>query len=170
MDSLLAFPYKETEDGFFVLTCLTVNEINSLPTELPPHTLNLHYGEAFARPKLRNWIPMKLFKDVHERWQKKNPVPPPLPQTHDPNWRWKKVALWLKNMAVTEGRKPDLRLCFLDHVPGPVTMEFATGMADTGYDELAEFKKVAPQHDWENVFAQLDADVPVGPKLLEPES
>jgi hypothetical protein len=119
--------------------------------------LNLHYGADFTRPKLRNWIPMKLAKDILERWQKKIPFPPPQAITPDPNWRWKKVALFLKDMALQTGQKPDLRLCFLDHLPGPVTMEFATGMPDTGYDELAEFKKAAPQHDWDAAFALLDS-------------
>ncbi len=159
-DSLLAFPYKETEDGFFVLTCLTVNEINSMRLELPPHALNLHYGDIFTRPKLRNWIPVQLAKDMHKRWEDKIPVPPPMAQVQDPNWRWKKVALWLKDMAATAGHKPDMRLCFLDHLPGPVTMEFAAGMPDTGYDELAEFKKVAPHIDWEAAYAALDSAPP----------
>ncbi|HEX3987835.1 MAG TPA: hypothetical protein VHZ30_00305 [Verrucomicrobiae bacterium] len=157
MDSVLAFPYKEQDGEFFILTCLTVNEMNSLELPLPPHTLNLHYGADFTRPKLRNWIPMKLAKDILERWQKKIPFPPPQAITPDPNWRWKKVALFLKDMALQTGQKPDLRLCFLDHLPGPVTMEFATGMPDTGYDELAEFKKAAPQHDWDAAFALLDS-------------
>lgn len=46
--SILAFIYQETAAEFFIATCLSMNEINSLEIEIPPQVFNLHYGPAFT--------------------------------------------------------------------------------------------------------------------------
>jgi hypothetical protein len=159
-DTVLAFTYKETDGEFFITTCLTVNEMNSLQLELPPHTLNLHYGDAFARPKLRNWIPTTYAAELHKRWQSKIPVPPPADNSMKAFRGWKHLAQFVKDAAIIGGHLPGLRLCFLDHIPGPATQEFKAGMPDTGFDELAEYKKLDPKRDWDAAFAALDSTPP----------
>jgi len=52
-DSILAFTYKESDDEYFLTSCLMVNEINSLRAESPVRAYNFHYGEAFTEPANR---------------------------------------------------------------------------------------------------------------------
>ena len=63
LDSILAFPYQESDTEFFVTTCLTINEINSFTREIPPQVVDLHYGTTYTRPKIRHWSAHHL----HER-------------------------------------------------------------------------------------------------------
>jgi hypothetical protein len=50
--SLLAFTYKETPEEYFLTTCLTVKEINSLEKCHPVQAPTPHYGPDFVRPRV----------------------------------------------------------------------------------------------------------------------
>ena len=77
-ESMLAFTYKETPGEYLLTTCLTINEINSLERQFPAFTYNLHYGEAFTKPRLRTWFPSQWMEDIYSRWRRKIPLPPPV--------------------------------------------------------------------------------------------
>jgi len=155
-DSILAFTYKETEDEFFVTTCLTPNEMNSLQVELPPHTMNLHFGETFVRPKIRTWIPTQWMAELHNRWRNKVPMPPPANFKRNNFRDWKHLALFVKDAARISGHGPGSRLSFLDDIPGPAVMESKPGQAPMAFDELAAYKIHDPGRDWDAEFAALD--------------
>src|SRR5207302_538125 len=70
-DTILAFPYTETETEFFVTTCLTINEIHSLEREMPPQASNLHYGPAYILPRIRNWVPTRCMFNFNKCWERK---------------------------------------------------------------------------------------------------
>jgi hypothetical protein len=153
--SILAFTYKETATEFFITTCLTINEMNSLGLEIPPRAYNLHYGETFTVPKIRNWIPTLQMKKHYDVWQGKVPLRPPPAQ---PRVDWHRVASWIKDLALQAGHGPGSRLCFTDHVPGPCLLELRPGQVEWQYDELAEYKKFDPSQDWDAIFAERDAE------------
>ncbi len=152
-DSLLAFPFHESETEYFITTCLTINEMNSFSRELPPQALNPHYGNTFTRPQIRHWLPTKWMMDFHESWERKIPLPPPreeLPKRF--NWHW--VANWYPGHIRDSGHGPGSRLLFMDHVPGPCCLEFLPDQAEPRVNELEIYKQTIPDRDWSPVFAQ----------------
>ncbi len=150
--SVLAFTYTETEEEFFVTTCLTVNEMNSVGIELPPLTFNQHYGKEFTRPRIRNWIPTAHLTDLVNKLQAKVPVTP----VEEPDYfkNWKHLAIWMNDSMKISGHGPGSRLCFLDNIPGPMTIEVKPNEKEMVFDELEAYKKVIPKVDWEKVFAE----------------
>jgi hypothetical protein len=155
-ESLLAFTYTETPEEYFVTTCLTINEINSLRPELPPVAHNLHYGRDFVRPKIRNWMPLQQMIKIYKRWQGKIPLPPPLEKgARFKNWN--QLAPFIKDSALRQGHGPGTRLGFLDQIPGPFVLESKPGQTEGAFDEQAAFEKVDPNVDWAAAFAQMEA-------------
>jgi hypothetical protein len=152
-DSLLAFTYTETDEEFFFTTCLTVNEINSLTPELPPQPLNLHYGQAFTRPTIRNWIVIGQMKMLYELWKAKKPFTVPN-QTLPPGLSWKKLASFVRDVAAKEGYGPGTELHFLDDIPCPFLFACRPGEPAGAFDELSAYKKTDPNVDWDAVFAE----------------
>ncbi len=153
-DSILAFPYKESEHEFFITTCLTINEMNSLQMELPPQTFNFHYGPAFTRPRIRNWIPTAEMREVYKRWQNKIPLSPSDPPL--PNQRWARMASWIRDLDEREGHGPGSRICFVDNIPGPCEVTYLPGETEPQFDELEAYKKTDSRFDWDAIFAQQD--------------
>jgi hypothetical protein len=154
--SLLAFTYTETPEEYFVTTCLTVNEINSLKPEVVTVAHNLHYGRDFVRPKIRNWIPREYVLDLCEIWRQKVAMPPPPPKITRLN-RWNQLAQIIKDAAIAQGHGPGTRLCFLDHLPGPIVWEFLPNQTEHVYDEQAAYEQADPKHDWAAAIAERDA-------------
>ena len=161
-DSILAFTYKESADEFFITTCLTVNEINTLAPELYPHAYNLHYGARFTKPRFRSWIPVQWMVDYYSRWEKKIPFRPPREpitgakerRLHD--WRW--VAHHIKDVTLKNGHGPGSQLCFLDQIPGPCLTEIKPGGNIPEYDELKIYREISPQFDWDTLMAERVAE------------
>lgn len=162
--SLLAFPYRESPDEYFITTCLTVNEINSLTPELLPHALNFHYDEAFTKPKLRTWLPAKLMVDYHNIWERKTQIKLPERQPLSAaaekrvnNWHW--VAHHVKDCMLHSGHGPGSQLCFADHIPGPTITEAKPGGDITKLiDEVKIYREINPQFDWDAIVAQREAE------------
>jgi hypothetical protein len=151
-DSVLAFTYTETEEEFFVTTCLTVNEINSVEYDLPPLTFNQHYGKDFTRPRIRNWIPTAALTTLANKLRDK--VLPAEPKEGADYFKnWKHLAIWLSDCMKNSGHGPGSRLCFLDNIPGPVTIDIKPNEKEGVFDELEGYKKAHPKVDWEKVFA-----------------
>jgi hypothetical protein len=161
-NSLLAFTYTETDDEFFVTTCLTVKEISSLQLQLPPQTFNQHYGKAFTPPKVRNWLPSEEAVDLFKKWQNKTPLGQP-PET-DYFKNWKHLAMWIVESLKIEGHSPGSRLCFLDNIPGPSTIAIKPGQQERLFDELGAYKKAHPEEDWDAAFAQAAAQTAETPE------
>lgn len=117
-ESLLAFPYIETETEFLLTTCLTINEINSISSETPTRVLSWHYGPQFQPPRLRNWIPFRAAMFLMECWNKKNPLPPPVPWPQCfSNWHY--MASCCREEIRRDGHAPGSSIQFLDRIPGP---------------------------------------------------
>lgn len=155
-DSVLAFPFKESDDGeFFITTCLTINEINSIEEKIPPAPMNFSYSRAFEPPRVRHWSPTKWMVKLVERWKRKVPMPPSLlgPEKLD----WHKVAQRVKDSAVRHGHGPGSQLFFLDHIVGPCYRDVKPGGAEPRMNELEEYKKLEPGRDWEKDFARCEA-------------
>ena len=136
---VLGFPYDEREDEYFVKTCLTANEINSLEIELPPGTLNFHYDKSFTRPKIRNWVQTAWMLRLFQSWSsKKLPVMikhPPKPMS------WHRTASLVKDSISKQGHTQDSRITFIDHIPGPCIMECKPEQIEPQMDEEEEMKK-----------------------------
>lgn len=156
-NSILAFTYRETDGEFFVTTCLTVREMNSLKVELPPRALNLHYGPAFVRPKIRNWIPTAHMMSLYHCWRDKV-LPPPAAST--PCKSWQRSAALIKDTATQWGHGPGSRLCFVDNLPGPAVLDIRPKEIEPVFDELDGYKKAHPEYDWDTIFAELDGGKP----------
>jgi hypothetical protein len=152
-NSVVAFTYTETPEEFFVTTCLTVNEMNALRPEMPPQALNLHYGREFVPPRIRNWLPLAVMLEVYKCWQKKTSLPPPVDTTTRFK-NWKHMASYVKESALRSGHGPGTRLCFIDNIPGPETLELLPGQPEPVFDEVAAYDKVNPQYDWAAAFAE----------------
>lgn len=153
--SLLAFTYKESPEEFFITTCLTVKEVNTLEIYAPPVAFNWHYGRSFTPPKIRSWVPTKLMKELVDAWDCKAPLNPPHERMH--RWNWKRVASILKEMAVSSGHGPESEVHFLDNILGPNVMDCKPGQRLLEYDELANYEKAHPEEDWGSQFAERDA-------------
>jgi hypothetical protein len=75
--SLLAFTYKETAEEYFLTTCLTVNEINSLEKCHPALGHTPHYGPDFVRPRVRTWETTRMMNLLYDRWHQRILLPGP---------------------------------------------------------------------------------------------
>ncbi len=154
-ESILAFPFREPEDDEFVITtCLTINETHSLVQEFPPLVGNLCYRPSFIPPKIRHWMPTKWMLDLHAKWERKVPMPPPLfgPEKMD----WHQFGLRVKDSTQLEGHGPGSQFFFLDHVPGPCFFDVKPGKPEPRADELAFYKIHDPKVDWDARFARRD--------------
>jgi hypothetical protein len=151
-DSILAFPYKESEDEFFITTCLTTNEINSLGQELPPQAFNFHYGPAFTQPSIRHWIPTARMCEAHKCWNRKAPLPKP--HVGLPDQRWARMASWMRDIVERQGHGPGSRLAFVDNIPGPCEVTFLPGEKEPQFNELEGYKQTDPSYDWDEIFAE----------------
>jgi hypothetical protein len=160
--SILAFTYKESADEFFITTCLTINEINTLTPEPYPHAYNLHYGDTFTKPRFRTWIPAKWMVDFYGRWQKRIPIKEPFEPTTAAsdrklnNWRW--VAHHMKDIVIKNGHGHGSQLCFVDQIPGPCLTEIKPGGKIPEYDELKIYREMNPQLDWDALVADREAE------------
>lgn len=132
-ESVLAFTYQETDTEFLITTCLTIHEMNSLSLELPPKTLNLHYGSTFTKPQVRNWLPPQWAVNLHSRWERKLPLPPPMQLPKGANWPY--MACLIKETIIKEGHGPGSDLWFLDDIPGPADIEVRPGQINPQFRE-----------------------------------
>ena len=151
-ESMLAFTYKEHDGEFFVTTCLTINEINSMELELPVEVLSLHYGAAFTKPRIRNWMPVDWMLKLRECWERKIPLPPPhsLANVRD----WPKTASRVKDIEIKQGFGPGSRLVFLDDIPGPCVLTAKPDQTEMAFDERDFYKKLDPAFDWDALFTE----------------
>ena len=154
-DSILAFPFGEENGELVILTCLTVNEMNSLETQMPPLVFNPHYGEIYTVPRLRHWLPTKWMLNIYERWERKVPPPPPLQKIPKRmTWHW--TANFIKDCEVDKGHGLGTTFFFHDHVLGPCTQEFLPGKPEPQVDELKVYHEINPGVDWDAAFAKRD--------------
>jgi hypothetical protein len=150
-DSMLAFTYKETEEEFFITTCLTTKEINRLEILAPVEGYNLHYGSSFVKPRLRNWSPLLTAMQCQKRWEARVPPPPPYAPANKAAWSDK--ASKIKDAMVAQGHGPGSHICLVDHISGPCGFQFTPGQTDEEINELPLYKKLFPEHDWDAIFA-----------------
>ena len=160
-ESLLALTFKETEKEFFITTCLTINEINSLLLEVPPRAFNFHYHPEFTRPKIRNWIPTEWMKNLYKRWQAKVPLPSARASLAKKHWH--RVAHWVQGNEQKNGHGPGSRLCFMDNIPGPALLPMRSNQYEPRIDELDMYKKAHPEYDWDAEFAERYGEALVSP-------
>lgn len=154
-DTLLAFPFELEEDELVITTCLTIHEMNSLERQMPPLAFNVHYGAAYAVPRIRHWFPAKWMFDVYAKWERKVPLPPPLPVL-PPGVRWHRVAQLIKDNEVDKGHGPGTTYNFLDHVPGPYAVEFPPSQPEPRVDERQLHKQIDSKPDWDAAFDHRD--------------
>ncbi len=159
--SIVAFTYTERAEEFFITTCLTINEMNTLVPEPYPHTCNFHYSDTFTKPRLRTWIPVQRTLDVYQLWERKAPFQP-LPQVNNAalnrkmkNWRWVAGTLW--DFVGHEGYGFGSQLCFTDLIPGPCVTEIKPGGKIPEVDELKIYREINPQIDWDALVAEREA-------------
>ena len=137
-DAVVAFTYNETDEEILLTTCLTVNEMNSLTLDTPPRVFHLHYGPAYTRPRVHNWLPYDYARDLYRRWEQKVPLPPQgeLPKPG----KWGEIASTIRDLMVADGYGPTSRIRFLDDIPGPQSLDGRPGEVYAEFDE-AEFAK-----------------------------
>ena len=161
-DSMLAFTYKEMPDEFILTTCLTIHEINSLERRLPAFAHNFHFGRAFTKPRLRTWFPSRWMEDIHSRWQRKVPPPPPIMPLEGragrklENWHW--LGHLVKDGVVKNGHGHGSQICFTDQIHGTCIVEIEPGQPIPAFDEIKFLKEWKPDVDWEGMMAQREAD------------
>lgn len=160
LESVLAFTYQESDMEYFITTCLTINEMNTLEREVPVRACNLHYGRAFTRPRIRHWLPTGWMTDLHKRWERKVPLPPPHKRVHSRLMTWHRFGSWVKDLTTKHGHGQGSQLFFLDHIPGPCLQELRPGQPEPRVDEIQIYYKLRPQYDWEAIFAQIDGATP----------
>ncbi|MDB6024394.1 MAG: hypothetical protein JWM68_617 [Verrucomicrobiales bacterium] len=158
LGSILAMTYTETPDEYFITTCLTINEINSLSLELPPHAINLHYDLPYRRPKMRNWGPTNLMLEFHRCWERK--VLPTMPKcgAKDQKANWYEIAHFARDNKKKEGHALGSQIQFADGIPGPLALEALPGQQFVSYDEMEACKKSAPDYDWDTRIAEREAN------------
>lgn len=170
-ESILAFPYKETGDEYFITSCLTINEIHSMEMELPPHTINLHYDLPFRRPRFRNWIPAQVMEDYYGRWERKRMPRPlePLPTDHKP-FTWHEVAYLPRDHKKAQGYGPGSHVAFTDYLPGPDVMEYKPTERALHYDEFEAYRKTFPNMDWDAIIAEREREGTLAPAVYPREA
>lgn len=157
LNSILAFTYEENECEYVITTCLTINELHSLNFEIPTSVHNFHYDPKFVPPKERNWFTTKFMIDLHDRWSNKAPFGAPPEPIGQP---WSRIAAWTKDIVKGQGHGPGSRMVFLDGIPGPSVMILRPGETERWYDEIAAYKECNPGYDWDEYFAELEANQP----------
>ncbi|MCX6900628.1 MAG: hypothetical protein NT105_18260, partial [Verrucomicrobia bacterium] len=155
--SFVAFTYEETDTEYILTTCLTINEIHSLKAELPPLAMNFHYGPDFTLPRIRTWAPTSVLGDCIKIWKRKEPIEKHEPRRSKKPFDWHWLAYWSRDYAIKKGHGPGSNLYFLDHIPGPRVLPLLPGQRAGQYDELAVYKKLRPEYDWDTAFAERDA-------------
>ena len=127
-----------------------------------PFAYNLHYGEAFTKPRLRTWFPSRWMEDIYSRWERKVPLPPPmkrlegLPGRKLANWHW--LGHQVKDTVVNNGHGPGSQFCFTDQIPGPCVLEIKPGQSIPAFDEIQILKGWKPDVDWDGMMAQREAE------------
>jgi len=154
-NSLLALPLDAEPGELFFVTCLTVNELNTLEMQLPPVALHAHYGEHYEVPRVRHWVPSMQMVELHKLWRNKAALPPP-PAPLPPGFRWHRVAHMLRDMEKAKGFGPGMTFCFLDHVPGPYPVYYPATVPEPRFDERAIHKENDPGPDWDKIFDHRD--------------
>ena len=155
--SILAFPYKESADEFFITTCLSLHEIHSLEVDLPPYTANPHYDTVtFNEPKIRNWLPLRLMLDHYNAWERKVPQPPPAPAFA--KHRWHRVASFVPDIVRKQGHGPGSSIVFLDRIHGPCVLEVKPGQVEAQFDEWKIFRETHPDVDWDEELAERERE------------
>jgi hypothetical protein len=154
-DTLLAFPFELEDDELVITTCLTIHEMNSLERQVPPLAFNVHYGTAYAVPRIRHWLPAKWMYDVYAKWERKVPLPPLMPNP-PVALRWHRVAHLIKDVETDKGHGPGTTFSFLDHVPGPYAVEYLPSQPEPRVDEREIHKKLDSKPDWDAAFDQRD--------------
>ena len=129
-DTLLAFPFELEEHELVITTCLTIHEMNSLERQVPTLAFNVHYGAAYAVPRIRHWFPAKWMFDRYAKWERKAPLPPLRPDM-PPALRWHRVAQLIRDVEMDKGHGHGTKFNFLDHVPGPYAVEYLRQPAGT---------------------------------------
>jgi hypothetical protein len=130
-ESMLALPYKEVgDDEFFVLSCLTLNEMHSLDREAWPLIFNHHYDRPFVVPlqENRNWNVHRHLQKLYHCWERKIPLPPRV--SFVPTMRWAQIAARMPDYMRVLGIAPDVQISFLDNIPGPLMIEHYRKTAD----------------------------------------
>ncbi len=148
--SILAFPYRESDTEFLVLTCLTVNEMSGLEVEVPPRVYNLHYGAEFTKPTLRNWSPIARAKKNRRLWDEKIALAPAL----RPLGRWWEVGPQIYSVILRRGDGPGSQICFQDRIWGPSAFQLVPGETEIWFDELADLRREEPGVDWDAVLTR----------------
>jgi hypothetical protein len=134
-DGFLAFTFKETSTEYFITTCLSVNEINDIKPIVPSITFDLHYGESYTRPRIRNWNPLEAMVRFVSLWQQRNPLEPMAMATFRKDWPAQAKVIQL--VVRSRGHGADSRLHFLDSIPGPNFIEFLPNQPLLQFDEAA---------------------------------
>ena len=123
---ILAFTYKETDDEYFITTCLTVNEMSSLREESPVRAYNFHYGENFTEPAERTLRPDDDMREYIQLWQRRAPFKGTFaPKSTDAKKKpfdWRYVAPRIREITLIDGHGPGSRIEFRDYIPGPHVM------------------------------------------------
>jgi len=120
-NSLLAFTYKETDDEYFITTCLTVRELHGLVLENPAQVAYLHYGPAFTPPSdTSNWKAQPEAERLYRIWKdqvtlKRNDVPP------GPENTWNRYAALIRRVTELD-HGLDTRMEFIHQIHGPGTI------------------------------------------------
>ncbi len=153
--TILAFPFELEQDELLFKTCLTIQEMNNLERQVPPLAFNVHYGPAYAVPRIRHWFPAMWVEDFYTKWERKVPMPSAMPDLVA-GMRWHRVAHLIKDLEVMKGHGPGTTFSFLDHIPGPYTMEFPPARPEQQVDERQMHKNILPENDWDLAFDHRD--------------
>lgn len=120
-DSILAFTYKESDEEYFLTTCLTVNEINSLRAERPVQQFHFHYGETFTAPA-NCPEPVAEMEHYLELWKQRAPLAADHGGGNKYGNNWPYLAQRVRDIALVQGHGPGSQVLFENLIPGPRLM------------------------------------------------
>jgi hypothetical protein len=159
-DSILGFTYKETDDEYFLTTCLSVNEMSSLREETPVRAYHFHYGEAFTEPADCK-EPVEAMRDYIEIWRRRTPFNTTALKTKaaakERRLRWSELAQRIRDIVLIEGHGPGSEIEFTNFIPGPRLME-AYPLEPYAEGEKLRARFVAKNPEMEAVIAKRKAD------------
>lgn len=153
-ESLLIFPFHDDGSEFVVLTTLSAKETKSLRPSLPVHFVNLGFGPTFTGPLILRENLREAMERMVYQWARGVKGAAFRHRKQWPSWA-QCASSYLKSFGGIN-TEPGMRLEFCGGVTGPCGIKIDAGQTEL-YDEVKDYERVCPGHDWQLLVAQRDS-------------